>query len=299
MVRPLLVALVLAAAALVAAGAERPLAPTVAWAHPEPGDEDGDGVADTGDNCPRARNADQRDTDGDAAGDACDEDDDADGVPDAADGCRLDADPDQRDANGTADGDGTGDACEGDRDGDGASDATDICREVPDPGQEDADRDGTGDPCDPDDDDDGVFDDRDNCPRAYNPQQFDLDADGRGHDCDPDDLAAAAPPFDGRAPRVHVRLAAPPRLAASLPVRLRCSEACAARARLLLRRRVVASGSAAVAGAAVTYVFLRFDRRARRALRARPHARLTLRVTVRDRALNARTVTRRVRLRGS
>jgi hypothetical protein len=98
---------------------------------------------------------------------------------------------------------------------------------------------------------------------------------------------------------VHVTLAAPPRLAGGVALRLRCSEACAARARLLLGRRVVASGSAAVAGAAVTYVFLRFERRARRVLRERRRARLTLRVTVRDRARNARTVTRRVRLRGS
>jgi len=41
-------------------------------------DMDGDGVADASDNCPSAPNADQKDTDGDSAGDACDLDDDND-----------------------------------------------------------------------------------------------------------------------------------------------------------------------------------------------------------------------------
>ena len=37
-----------------------------------PGDEDGDGIADAADNCPRAGNPDQRNHDGDHRGDACD-----------------------------------------------------------------------------------------------------------------------------------------------------------------------------------------------------------------------------------
>ena len=43
-------------------------------------DVDRDGVRDTGDNCPTVANETQIDTDGDAAGDACDGDDDGDGI---------------------------------------------------------------------------------------------------------------------------------------------------------------------------------------------------------------------------
>jgi hypothetical protein len=50
-------------------------------------DFDGDGVMeDEGlDNCPDTANPDQRNTDGDERGDACDDDDDGDGVPDSSD----------------------------------------------------------------------------------------------------------------------------------------------------------------------------------------------------------------------
>jgi len=306
MARWLALALAVLAAAVVAPG-ERPLAPPAAWAHPEEGDADGDGVVDKEDNCPAAANEEQRDGDGDGQGDACDGDDDADGVPDAEDRCPLDADPGQADA----DGDGTGDACEGDRDGDGAPDATDNCRETANPGQEDYDRDRLGDACDPDEEDDGVFDDRDNCPLAPNPDQVDADFDGQGRACDADDTAVPPPAFDGHAPRVRAALAAPARfgaLGAGLPVRLRCSEACAATARLVLgrraaarwglgRARVVAAGSAEVAGRGSTYAFLRFTPRARRVLWRRDRVRLTLRVAARDRVANLRLLARPVELR--
>jgi len=45
-----------------------------------PADADGDGVADTVDNCPHDPNADQTDTDGDGIGDVCDSDIDGDGL---------------------------------------------------------------------------------------------------------------------------------------------------------------------------------------------------------------------------
>lgn len=48
-----------------------------------PRDSDGDGVPDPIDNCPTIANADQTNSDGDTAGDACDTDDDNDGMPDA------------------------------------------------------------------------------------------------------------------------------------------------------------------------------------------------------------------------
>jgi len=70
-------------------------------------DDDNDGIADAGDNCPLAPNSDQIDTDGDGQGNACDSDDDNDTVPDGTDNCPLIVNPDQEDS----DGDGIGDAC--------------------------------------------------------------------------------------------------------------------------------------------------------------------------------------------
>lgn len=70
-------------------------------------DSDSDGALDVADNCVDVVNPDQRDTDGDGFGDACDADDDEDGVLDMADNCPLLANPDQADS----DGDGYGDAC--------------------------------------------------------------------------------------------------------------------------------------------------------------------------------------------
>ena len=85
-------------------------------------DTDGDGVVDSGDNCVNVANANQADSDGDGAGDACDStpngvvvtpppppaDDDNDGRANTADNCPSVANSGQEDA----DSDGVGDACD-------------------------------------------------------------------------------------------------------------------------------------------------------------------------------------------
>jgi hypothetical protein len=150
---------------------------------PAPPDGDGDGVPDAADNCAAQPNPDQRDLDGDGAGDGCDADDDNDGAPDAADNCAAVPNPDQRDL----DGDGAGDGCDADDDNDGAPDTADNCATQTNPGQADLDADGAGDGCDPDDDNDGALDAADNCLAAANADQADIDGDGAGDGCDSDD----------------------------------------------------------------------------------------------------------------
>ncbi|MGI9333032.1 MAG: thrombospondin type 3 repeat-containing protein [Gammaproteobacteria bacterium] len=65
-----------------------------------PPDRDGDGTADTSDNCPDSANADQRDTDGDGRGDVCDTDDDNDGLSDEEERTRHGTDPLRADTDG-------------------------------------------------------------------------------------------------------------------------------------------------------------------------------------------------------
>jgi len=78
-------------------------------------DTDGDGVADTADNCVNTANADQADADSDGVGDVCDtcandanNDADSDGVCGDVDNCPSDANATQTDT----DSDGTGDVCD-------------------------------------------------------------------------------------------------------------------------------------------------------------------------------------------
>ena len=119
-----------------------------------PEDTDKDNIWNSSDNCPNLTNQDQRDTDGDKIGNACDTDDDGDSVSDASDNCPLVSNIDQL----NSDGDSLGNAC-------------DNCPLVTNALQEDADRDGVGDACD-------------NCPTIFNQGQEDTDHDGIGDLCD-------------------------------------------------------------------------------------------------------------------
>jgi len=192
-------------------------------------DTDSDGIPDAEDNCPQIPNPDQKDSDGDKIGDACDDtpqpepitrvspDVDGDGIPDAEDNCPQTPNPDQKDS----DGDKIGDACDDtptgeqpppvappppDADNDGIPDAEDNCPQTPNPDQKDSDGDKIGDACDdtpqpepttrvsPDTDSDGIPDEIDNCPQTPNPDQKDSDGDKIGDACD--ETPQPEPPTD-------------------------------------------------------------------------------------------------------
>ena len=132
-------------------------------------DTDGDGAGDVCDNC-SAANPGQTDTDGDGIGDPCDN-------------CSTISNPNQADA----DHDNIGDACDTDDDNDGIDDLVDNCPLTANADQANNDGDLLGDVCDPDDDNDGILDGPDNCDLTPNPDQADNDGDEIGDVCDPDD----------------------------------------------------------------------------------------------------------------
>ncbi len=144
-------------------------------------DDDGDGFEDTIDLCPLLPST-QSNVDGDAFGDECDPDSDGDGVLNANDNCALVPNPFQTDS----DGDGQGDACDNDKDNDSVIDEADNCPGITNLDQLDYDEDGVGDRCDDDADGDAILNLDDNCPLHYNPDQLDLDLDGIGYSCDED-----------------------------------------------------------------------------------------------------------------
>jgi Thrombospondin type 3 repeat len=295
-------------------------------AHPEPNDVDGDEVPNAIDNCPFTKNGSQTNTDGDAEGDACDADDDNDGVLDAADNCRVVSNPGQEDT----DQDGRGDACPPvDTDGDGTLDENDNCRLADNSDQADLDQDGKGDICDSDADGDHVSDGGDNCPGVFNPaetrdvngdgvvtwrDQLDQDGDGIGTLCDAEEASIDPGPGGGSdktPPALKLQIGRAHRLAvvrAGLVTRLRCPEACRATVELVLSRRlarrlglrnsqVIAGGSAQLQGAGTTYAFVRFTKRALRALSGRKRITARLQAIAVDDAGNVKRVSRRLVLR--
>ena len=163
---------------------------------PAPGeDSDGDGVLDSEDNCPTTANPDQADSNGDGAGDACEEvvvpeqpdepepsdppietpeqDSDGDGVPDVSDGCPTDA------AKTSAGQCGCG-VADTDSDGDGVPNCKDGCPS--DAAKTSAGKCGCG-VADTDSDGDGVPNCKDNCPNKANANQADYNSDGVGDAC--------------------------------------------------------------------------------------------------------------------
>ncbi|MHB8632881.1 MAG: thrombospondin type 3 repeat-containing protein [Thermoplasmatota archaeon] len=178
-------------------------------------DVDHDGVQDLVDNCPRVPNPDQRDSDGDGIGDACDSTpchrDGSQGAPPRPDylTIKCSASPCRhQDAEGFAywlacrpQGVALHIPLARDRDADGVPDVVDNCPAMYNPDQHDLDGDGIGDVCDADMDGDGINDKLepgqssltilDNCPTVANPDQRDSVGNGVGDACRG---AAPAPP---------------------------------------------------------------------------------------------------------
>ncbi len=137
-------------------------------------DGDGDWVGDVCDPCPEVYDRYQ------SLSNLHIHDPDHDGLTLLCDNCYYDANPDQKDSNGN----GKGDACQAcpkltaaeNKDLDCIAPAEDNCPEHYNPGQEDMDGDGLGDACDKDKDGDGISNIMDNCPNDYNYSQARVDS---------------------------------------------------------------------------------------------------------------------------
>jgi Secretion system C-terminal sorting domain/Thrombospondin type 3 repeat len=150
-------------------------------------DSDGDGIANSLDNCPSNPNPNQLDTDGDGVGNVCDnciaisnsgqQNSDGDLLGNACDNCPSVTNQNQL----NSDGDSFGDLCDNcptmtnqnqlNSDGDSRGDLCDNCVTTPNSDQADTDNDGKGNACD-------------NCPTIANVGQEDADGDGDGDVCD-------------------------------------------------------------------------------------------------------------------
>ncbi len=149
------------------------------------------------DNCIGTANPDQKDTDSDSAGDACDNDDDNDGTADGADCDALSSAVWRDQAYVDADSDGirdtavlSGTACFGTTVPGGytlTTNGPDNCPAISNSDQSNIDGDSQGDLCDSDDDNDNIDDGSDNCQTVSNNDQADNDHDGLGDSCDADD----------------------------------------------------------------------------------------------------------------
>ena len=156
----------------------------------EDADRDNDGIANVDDNCPDINNRDQRDTDNDGIGEACDDDKDNDGITNDVDNCLEIKNIDQK----NHDRDKFGDLCDGDDDNDDVADSLDACPYgdlgwVSVQSVTDNDKDGCQDSLeDLDDDNDQVPDLVDNCPYDFNPSQESFYGNGIGDACNESNL---------------------------------------------------------------------------------------------------------------
>lgn len=145
-------------------------------------DADGDGVGNSCDNCSGLSNFSQLDTDGDGSGDTCDADLDGDAIDNLVDNCVSIPNKAVNGAQSNLDNDAFGDVCDLDLDGDGFDNVTDLCPLISSATNIDL----PGQQCRRDSDADGIFDHLDNCVGQANPNNQDLDRDGMGDVCDLD-----------------------------------------------------------------------------------------------------------------